>query len=152
MRRMDGPAATRCRRGEAGQAIVWAAVMLPLFLSVIGLAIDAGVVFDARRDLQNVADAAARAGAMQVDVRVYRESAGQSVVLDQATARQVASAYLGDQRSGLNAAIATDSQRVVVELSRDVQTSFLRIAGIDRVRIGAVAPAELRFGVERGNR
>ena len=54
-------------RGEAGQALVWTAVMLPLFLSVIGLAIDAGTIFDARRELQNVADSAARAGAMQID-------------------------------------------------------------------------------------
>ena len=58
--------------GQAGQAIVWAAVMLPLFLAVVGLAIDGGVVFAARRELQNVADAGARPGAMQVDHGAYR--------------------------------------------------------------------------------
>gem|GEM_PF-5201525 len=55
---------------QSGQLVVWTAVMLPLFLSVIGLAADGGIAFGARRELQNVADSAARAGAMQVDQRV----------------------------------------------------------------------------------
>jgi Flp pilus assembly protein TadG len=125
--------------------------MLPLFLSIIGLAIDAGIVFDRRRDLQNVADAAARAGAMQLDVRAYRESAGQTVVLDQASARQIAAQYLTSQPAGLDARIAAEPRRVVVQVTREVPTGFLRLVGINTVRIGATAPAELRFGVERGN-
>lgn len=146
---------SRCRlpRGESGQALVWAAVMLPfLFIPIVGLTVDGGVVFNARRELQNAADAAARAGAMQVDARAYRESAGARVVLDQATARQVAAEYLAGHGPGLSGSVATDAQRVVVEVSREVPTSFLRIVGVSTVRIGAVAPAEVRFGIERGNR
>jgi len=33
------------------EAVIWVAVMLPLFLSAIGLSIDGGVVFAARREL-----------------------------------------------------------------------------------------------------
>lgn len=154
MERLTAPPA-RSRRatraGESGQAIVWAAVMLPLFLSVIGLAIDAGLVFQQRRELQNLADAAARAGAMQVDTRAYRESAGGNVVLDQENARRAAAEYLASQPFGLTATVAADPRRVVVEVARDVPTSFLRIAGITTVRIGATAPAELRYGVERAS-
>ena len=136
---------------EFGQALVWAAVMLPfLFIPVVGLTIDGGIALNARRELQNVADAAARAGAMQVDVRTYRESAGTTVVLDQASARQVAAEYLA-QRPGLSAAVQTDPRRVIVEVSREVPTAFLRIAGVTTVRIGAVAPAEVRHGVARGD-
>ena len=143
----------RGRGGESGQALVWAAVMLPfLFIPIVGLTVDGGIVFDARRELQNAADAAARAGAMQVDVRTYRESAGTRVVLDQASARQIASEYLAGHSPGLSGSVATDAQRVVVEVSRDVPTSFLRIVGVNTVRIGASAPAEVRFGIERGNR
>ena len=47
---------------QSGQAIVWVAVMMPFFLSVVGLAIDGGIVFSARRELQNVADSAACRG------------------------------------------------------------------------------------------
>ena len=136
---------------HGGQAIVWTAVMLPLFLSVVGLAIDAGLVFNARRELQNVADAAARAGAMQVDERVYRASAGATVVLDQAAAGRVASEYLTGQGSNLSARIAAEPQRVTVEVERQVPTSFLRLAGINNIRIGASAPAEVRHGIERGS-
>jgi Flp pilus assembly protein TadG len=138
--------------GQHGQVIVWVAVMLPLLLSIIGLTIDGGLVFSARRELQNAADSAARAGAMQVDERAYRESGGERVVLDEGAARRVAAEYLGSTGAGLDARITTESQRVVVQVSREVPTSFMRLAGINRVRISATAPAELRYGIEQGNR
>ena len=137
------------RRAETGQAILWVAVMLPLFLSAVGLAIDGGVVFAARRELQNTADGAARAGVTQVDEWAYRESAGTRVVLDQRRARQVAMDYLAVTRTGIEAIVESGAQRVVVEVSREVPTAFMRIAGVETVRISATAPAELRVGVER---
>jgi hypothetical protein len=140
------------RRGESGQALVLAVALMPLFLAVVGLAVDGAVVFNARRELQNAADAAARAGAMQVDTRVYRDSAGAIVVLDQESARRAAGEYLGDHDEGVSAEVATEPERVVVRVSREVPVAFLRIVGIGSVRIAAVAPAEPRWGVERGNR
>ena len=137
---------------QPGQVIVWTAVMLPLFLSVVGLAADGGVVFTARRELQNVADSAARAGAMQVDQRVYRESSGATVVLDLAGARQVAAQYVAGQGTGLGATIAAEPQRVLVQVGRDVPTSFLRLVAINTVHLTATASAGVRYGVERGNR
>ncbi len=140
------------RAAESGQAIVWAAVMLPLFLSVVGLAIDAGIVFSARRELQNVADSAARAGAMQVDEQAYRASSGTSVVLDQSAARRMASEYAASQGSGLATSVGVEPQRVVVNVTREVPTGFLRLVGITTVRVSASAPAEVRYGIERANR
>ncbi|MDE3075991.1 MAG: pilus assembly protein, partial [Chloroflexota bacterium] len=64
------------RAKQPGQALIWTAVMMPLFLSMIGLTIDGGQVFDGRRQLQNLADAAARAGATQIDQQAYRASSG----------------------------------------------------------------------------
>lgn len=148
MNAWSGRQRMHCR--QRGQAIVWVAVMLPLFLSVVGLAIDAGIVFDARRELQNAADAAARAGAMQVDEQTYRASSGATVVLDQPAARRVAAEYAAQQGVGV-AVIAVEPQRVVVEVSRDVPTSFLRLVGISTVRVTATAPAEVRYGIDRPN-
>ena len=136
---------------QGGQVILWVAVMLPLFLSVVGLAVDGGLVFSARRELQNVADSAARAGAMQIDQQAYRDSSGQAVVLDVVAARQVASEYVSSQGAGLATVVTAESGHVVVQVGRDVQTSFLRLAGIDRVRVTATASAEVRYGVERAN-
>lgn len=136
---------------QLGQVILWVAVMLPLFLSVIGLAVDGGLVFSARRELQNVADSAARAGAMQIDQQAYRDSSGQAVVLDVVAARQVAAEYVSSQGAGLATVVRAESGHVVVQVGRDVPTSFLRLAGIDRVRVTTTASAEERYGVERAN-
>jgi Flp pilus assembly protein TadG len=126
--------------------------MLPLFLSVIGLAIDAGVIFSARREAQNVADSAARAGVMQIDQRTYRASSGATVVLDRAAARQVAAEYAASQGTDMAATVSVESQRVVVRVAREVPTSFMRLVGITTVRVSATAPAEVRYGIAQANR
>lgn len=146
-----GPASSdRRRAGEAGQAIVWVAVMLPLFMSVIGLTLDGGVVFAAKKDLQNVADTAARAGATQLDEARYRQSA--TVTLVPAKARQTAAEAVSKQAPGVAAAISADDRQVVVEVARAAPTAFLRILRIDSVRIVAVGRAEVRRGIEYGER
>ncbi|MFN8472785.1 MAG: pilus assembly protein TadG-related protein [Anaerolineae bacterium] len=144
---------SRWMRGEdAGQAIVWVAVMLPLFLAIVGLTIDGGIVFSARRELQNVADSAARAGAMQIDQRVYRESAGQQVVLDAGAAQDVALAYVAGQQGALSAGVSVEPRGVIVQVERDVPTSFLRLVGIQSAHVTATAAAQARSGIERANR
>ncbi|MFN8472167.1 MAG: TadE family protein [Anaerolineae bacterium] len=136
------------KREDAGQAIVWVAVMLPLFLAVVGLTIDGGVVFNTRRDLQNVADSAARAGAMQIDQRAYRESSGQRVVLDGGAAQEAAAGYVASQGRDLSAEIGVEPQRVVVRVERTVPTTFLTLVGLSSARVTATASAEARYGIE----
>lgn len=138
------------RSAHRGQAIVWTAVMLPLFLGIVGLAADGGLVFSARRELQNVADSAARAGAQQIDVRAYRESRGRTVVLDEPAAHRVAAEAAASQGTSRDIRIEVEPSRVQVGLSRDAPTSFLRLVGIDSVRVTAAATAEVRHGIERG--
>lgn len=137
-------------RFERGQAIVWVAVMFPLFLSIVGLAIDGGIVFDARREMQNVADGAARAGAMQIDQQVYRASSGATVVLDQNSAQAIAASYVASQGHDLSPSVSTQPGRVVVSVSRSVPTSFLRIVGFSSVRVSATATAEIQHGITQG--
>lgn len=136
---------------RSGQAIVWVAVMLPLFLSVIGLAIDGGIVFDARRELQNVADGAARAGAMQIDQRTYRSSGGATVVLDANGARQVAAAYVASQGEGLATTITATPRGIRVTVQKAVPTSFLCLVGIDAVEVTASATAGVAHGITQGS-
>ena len=136
---------------ERAVVAAWVAVMMPFFLTAVGLTLDGGLVFDARRELQNTADTAARAGAMQVDQQVYRDSNGATVVLDQASARATAAQYVASQGPDVQAVISSDDQHVLVTVSRDVPTNFLRIAGIDKVHIAATALAEVRYGIDRAN-
>ena len=125
--------------------------MMPLFLSMIGLTIDGGQVFDGRRQLQNLADGAARAGATQIDQQAYRASGGSSVVLDTGRARQAAADYISRQSSLVQGTVAADPDLVAVQLSLDTPTSFLRIVGINSVHISAGSSAAPRYGITGSN-
>ena len=148
-------AATRRQRGRSGnaaregQALLWVALMLPFFLTIVGLALDGGALFAARRQAQNVADAAARAGAQQIDIDRYRAS--DEIVLDRAMARGVAREYVAGL-GGLEATIGASEREVTVTVRRDVPLSFLRLLGLSSVSIGATAIAEPFYGIESGNR
>lgn len=149
---MNSAAEKQRRDGQRGQALVWVVVMLPLFLTVIGLAIDGGMLFSARRELQNVADAAALAGAQQVDLATYRASAGKTIVLDPAAARQVAAEYIALQGVPVSGTVEATPQQVTVTVQRSVPTGFLRLVGIGSVPVRAGAASAPRYGIAQGNR
>ena len=131
--------------GDEGQVLVMVALMMVGVVSVVGLVSDGGLVFAQRRDLQNVADAAAAAGAMQIDEAVYRSTG--EVVLDEQLARDAAALYL-DTEGGLAYLVNVLPDRVEVAVSRQATTGFLRVIGIDGVEVSASASAEPRYGVE----
>ena len=138
------------RRRERAQALVFLTVMLPLFLAVIGLALDGGHMFSERDNLQAIADASARAGAVRLDTpRMYREGTG-AVFLNPdeaaAAARDYAT-YHGLATAGIEA--AADDQVVTVQLHMDVATLFVKVVHIDSVVIRASSTASARYGVDR---
>lgn len=142
---------TPANRRESGQAIVWIAAMMPVFISFVGLVIDAGVVFNAKRELQNLADGAARTGAIQLDVARYRETSGATVALDPAKARLAAAEEVAFRASSdWDWQIGADARAVVVKVSRPVRTAFIRIIGINTVPVGATALAQVRAGITDG--
>jgi hypothetical protein len=116
--------------------------MVPMvFLPILGLVTDAGVLFDARRELQQLADGAARVGAMEIDADELRTGVGR-VVIDDAEARRAVRDYL-NERVDFNGPrdIDTSGNRVRVTLSRQVHTRFLSLFGIRSVRIEALGRA-----------
>ncbi|MDR7551261.1 MAG: pilus assembly protein TadG-related protein [Armatimonadota bacterium] len=129
---------------ESGQAIVLVAILMAGLVAAVGLVTDGGLVFSQRRDLQNVADAAALAGAMQLDEGVYRASG--EVLPDEGAARQAAVQYL-EAEGGLSYSVVVGPTRVEVSVSRQASTGFLRVVGINGVEISANASAEPRHGV-----
>lgn len=132
-----------------GQALLWVAIMLPLFLAIVGLAIDGGTLFAERRRAQNAADAAARAGAQQIDVDHYRATG--KVLLDQGWARYEARRYLAALGEG-DASVNTTGQQVTVAVRRDVRLSFLKLVGVGSVAIDATAVAEPFYGIDAATR
>src|SRR5438046_169568 len=100
-RRASAVGAIAMKRGHAcsrsrtsAQALLWMTLAIPLFLTMAGLAIDGGALLDSRRDLQSVADGAARAGATRIDMQRLRTSGGADVELDSAQAMHAARAYV----------------------------------------------------------
>jgi len=129
---------------EGGQIIVLVAILMVGLVAVVGLVTDGGLVFSQRRDLQNVADAAALAGAMQIDEDAYRASG--TVALDERAARQAAEEYLGGE-GNITYSVLVQPGRLDVSVSRQASTGFLKVIGIDSFEISASASAEPRHGV-----
>ena len=136
----------RQSREEGGQVIVLVAILMAGIVAVVGLVTDGGMVFTQRRDLQNVADAAVLAGAMQINEDAYRASGGATVVLDEQVAYQAAVEYL-EAEGDLSYSVLVRLARVEVSVSREASTGFLRVVGINSVGITAKATAEPRHGV-----
>jgi len=135
-------------RDEQGQASVLLVGVLLIGLMFAGLAIDGARMFTARRDLQNVADSAALAGASSLDEGAYRKSAGVDVQLDSAAARQAVNEVL--TQSSLPVSVTVDvvigAERVEVRIERPVRPLFLGLVGIGPEQIGAHASASPQTG------
>ena len=135
-------------RDERGQASALLVGVLLLGLLFVGFAVDGARLFTARRDLQNVADSAALAGASSIDERVFRRTGGADVRLDPNAARQAVAEVL--QASAVPASTQVDvevtADRVVVRIARPVHLQFLALAGVGPQRIGAHASAAPRSG------
>jgi hypothetical protein len=146
------------RSRAAGQALLWLTVAIPLFLTMGGLAIDGGALLDSRRDLQSLADGAARAGATRVDMDRLRKSGGADVELDSVAATRAARTYVDQSLLGNahlwdglpDVQIEVGSRRVHVLVRAEVPTAFLRIAFIEAVPVEASAFADVQFGIHNG--
>jgi Flp pilus assembly protein TadG len=119
---------------------------LLLGLAFVGLAVDGARLFTARRDLQNVADSAALAGASAIDEAAFRASEGVTVRLDPDRARAAAEQVVWAARlpAGTTVEVRATSERVEVRIRRPVATTFLRIVGVRTQEIGATAHASPR--------
>lgn len=132
---------------ERGAATAMVALFLLGLIAVSGLVADGGTVLAERRSLQNLADAAAAAGAMELDVAAYRRGGG-AVSLDAAAARRAAASRLSSA-PGVSAEVRATGSLVAVRVERGVPLAFLGVLGLGSVTVSAVADAEPRAGVGR---
>lgn len=131
-------------RGESGQVLPMVTVMTLGFLAMVGLVLDAGVMFAARRDLQATADAASRAGAAVIDEDAYRASGGRTAVLDPAGAEVAARQRLEDVDV---VALKASPEVVVVRVARTQPLLLLSLIGVGPVRVEADSTARPRTGI-----
>lgn len=110
-----------------------------IVLAVIGLAVDGTRAFLHRRTLQSAADAAALAGASELDRDHYYVSRGRAIQIDPGAARRAASRWLELRSLPAEAAISASRSRVTVILRSEISTLFLRLVGLTRVPVAAEA-------------
>jgi hypothetical protein len=110
-------------------------------LAVSGLVVDGTRAFLLRRTLQNAADAAALAGAGEVDVPAYYSSGGRTIVLRPEAAQRAAHRWLAARGIAGRVVVDVEAEGVAVVLRSRVDTLFLRLAGIDSVPVAVSARA-----------
>jgi hypothetical protein len=133
-------------RGERGAVAPLVAMMLLGLLALAALVIDGGLLFAERRDLQGLADGAARAGAMAIDEDLLRESG--AVRLDSAAAQTAAERYL--EAAGVEGTVRIDADTlsVTVDLQERRPTLMMGLLGVTTVDVAAHAVARPRVGIE----
>jgi len=130
------------RRAENGQVLVIVAIGMAVLLGFVGLAIDVGMLYTTRRQMQTAADAAAIAGANALQ--------GSSSDLYQQAAQAVAKLNgFVDATNGVSVTIGppasppnpSTGQYVEADISQDVPTYFLRALGYSTMKVSARAIA-----------
>jgi uncharacterized membrane protein len=109
--------------------------------AIAGVAVDGTRAFLYRRTLQNAADAAALAGASEIDSRAYYSNR-EEVVLDDAGARAAALEWLARRGLAVSADVSATPVLVRVGLSARLNTTFLGLVGIADLPVAAEATAE----------
>lgn len=128
---------------ERGQVTAMVAVLAVALLALGALVFDGGQILTARREANNLARQAARAGAQELDVAQARAG---TFTLDPAAADAAARAYLADVGvSPVSVRVAGDRVEVTVELTQP--TPLLSILGIDDRTVTATASARAARGV-----
>jgi Putative Flp pilus-assembly TadE/G-like len=127
---------------ERGQMTVFVVGMALVAFAVVAFAADGTRAFLMRRTLQNAADAAALAGASQLDEQSYYSSKGGRVDIDPAEGERGAAAWLSRRALDAGATIHASESEVSVVLRTEMQTTLLGIVGIGSISVAAEAVAE----------
>jgi Flp pilus assembly protein TadG len=130
-------------RGEDGQVVPILLLLAPVLLVLAGLVFDGGQILTARRDANNLARQAARAGAQELDVNSVRAG---TPVLDPAAAEARTRQYLADRGVTPDSVVVT-AERVEVTVSTNQPTPLLSLVGISHRRVTATASARSARGV-----
>ncbi|MCA1617063.1 MAG: pilus assembly protein TadG-related protein [Acidobacteria bacterium] len=124
---------------QRAQATILVLGMTMIVLGTVGLASDGTKAFLYRRTLQSAADAAALAGASELDPTRYYASKGRDVELDPAVAESAARRWLALRGLQTSASVQVGDNLVRVTLRGKVETLFLRIIGLRELPVAVEA-------------
>lgn len=125
------------RRGERGQVIAFLVVMTAGFMAIAGLVDDGGRALSGRARALDEAQAAARAGAQQINLTLLRGSG--AIELDAPAAMQAADQYLSTV--GDPGAVTVSGNAVHVTVTVTVPTQILGVLGVKTLTVSASGDA-----------
>lgn len=134
------------RPDDAGTATAFVVFLAIALLAMAGLVVDGGLALNARQQVADDAEQAARAGAQRVDVLSLRQSG--VVRIEPGAARQAAQAFLGTRGyAGPDTAVVATDAAVTVSARRVVPTALLSLVGIGSFTVDASAQARAAVGI-----
>lgn len=127
---------------ESGATLVFVALSAVAMVSMAALAIDVGMLFNARSEAQRAADSGALAGAQEFlyNGPLVAEPFARDSAISYATRNTIRHAAIVPGEVGVEVLPADRIVRVTV--TRAIPTWFARIFGVDQVTVSAVAAAE----------
>ena len=132
--------AARRLRNERGSVLITGLLLTLALLMVLGAAVDIGHAFIVRRDLTSLADAAALAGAQQLDQQAIHQG---QLALNPQQAQTAALATLTGQ-PGIQAHADATAADVHVQVTRRFPTLLLHLVGLSDLIVSAQADAAPR--------
>ncbi|MEO9325873.1 pilus assembly protein TadG-related protein [Nocardioides sp. C4-1] len=129
----------RRRCGERGAISAFVVGITVTLLAVAGLVVDGGNALNARMQLADEVEQAARAGAQAIDQGALRN--GGRVVINESQARARATSFLV-QRGYTVTGFAIDGTSVTVSARDTVAAQLLTLVGVGDFTVNATATAE----------
>lgn len=129
--------------GDAGMISAFVLAAMIGLMTVVGLGLDPGEAYAAKIRAIGQAEAAARAGAQQINLTIYR-TAG-TLQLDPTAARQAAQQYLAAE--GITGTAVATTARVTVTITTTYRTQLWQLVGIDTIGVHATGSALPQLGI-----
>ncbi len=138
-----------CRLGgDAGQVTAFVVILSAALLLFAGLVLDAGLALSTKAQALDAAQAAARAGAQQLDLTQYRLTG--TARLDPVPAAAAARRWLS--AAGLDGDVTATTTKVTVTVHASRRTQLLRLVGVGELHVSATAVSTPRLGVDTPTR
>jgi Flp pilus assembly protein TadG len=131
---------------EEGQVLVWALILLPVLMLLVGMLFEGGMMYRTYRAAQMAADSAAHAAAQEMDPGTYLRT-GRVVLSDGATG--VAQSYAARNSRGAVTCGQPQvwAQRVQVGCTATLRPAFIRV--VPEIHVAVVGRARPAWGVTR---
>lgn len=136
----------RLRSQERGAADIFMIMLLGLLIAFAGLAYDMGMVFNARREAVNIAGAAARDAANQVDPDGLYQTGVAHYIDSEAEAAAAARVATHATAQLIDTDVSPDSDEITVHVQIEHETLLLGIIGFDSFTIVGESSARVQNG------